>query len=601
MKKFVGNSMFQHQIEDYLEKLMPYAVLAFWVSAFTVAFSSIPVLYIWLNGIFGFIFLLMYILKGHINVHIKLSVTILFPFVIGIISFMDGGFISGGVTLILISNLLAVMLMPKRESRLTSVFSLVILGVLWIWFRMVGRMAYVEDAIFIIQYVVMAIFLLILHVVVYTVRHFLDMTIEELEDTLETVNELAYFDQLTGLENVHMMGKILDENSVELGDAGYIIIVKISNLRTMNTVHGDEAVDELLKILADRILDCSSDGDRVARIDGGTVAIWYRDYHGIDISYRLEELSEKISGEIKCGEAILRPAYYIAYARHDGGVHRKTYEEARVAMAYAREEEIREPLFYDSQHSRSFKERDKLKEEIYEALNEKAFYVAYQPKIDIVTGQTRGVEALARWKTKSENSVSPGMFIPLIEEINKALTFTNQIIDKIFDDWNNLMECYGQGITVSINVSPAVFMSPDFCEGLKTKAREAGIPNEAIMLELTEEVMIHNLAKVVDIQQRLKEAGFKLSLDDFGSGYASFTYLVEMAFDEIKIDRSLIWSLESDGMEPMVGAIIHMAKGLNIDLVAEGVETEEQKRKLEELGCHFMQGYLFAKPQPLEN
>lgn len=600
MKDKMNNSVLQTQLENYTDKLLPYAAAATWISALAVIFSSIPRCYIWLDLIFGAIFLLMYIFRRHMAVEVKIAVTMLVPFIIGVVSFIDGGFNSAGVTLILISNVLAVMLMPRWISLWTSGLSIAVITGLWAWFRLVGHMTELEDAIFIIQLLAIAIFLLILHVVVYMVRYFLDLSIEELEDTLQTVNELAYYDQLTGLENMDMIGKILDNNAAELGEAGYVILVKVHDLRAINTVYGDEAGDMLICTLADRLRDSIREGDRVARIDGSTMAIWFRHEEGIDITQRLVELNDKWSDEIKHEDMVLRPSFYIAYASYEDGSHRKTYEDARIAMAFAIEEKIREPLFYDRQHSKGFMDRKNLKEKIYEALEKKAFYVAYQPKIDISTGRTIGLEALARWKSKAGDSISPVVFIPLIEEMNKMVTFTNQILDVVFDEWNRLVEFYGQGISVSINVSPAVIMSSNFCERLKEKTKQTRIANETIILELTEEIMINDWEKVSKIQQDLKTAGFRLSLDDFGSGYASFTYLVEMAFDEIKIDKSLVWAMGSDGMEAMISAIIRMSEELNIDLIAEGVETEEQKLVLEALGCRYMQGYLFARPEPLK-
>lgn len=599
MMRRAVDKAFRERVENYIDRLMPFATLVSWISALAIAFSSIPGFYKWTNIVIGFIFSFMYIFRKRISVSIKLDVTILIPFVMGILSFVHGGFNSAGITLILISNVLAVMLLPKKSSILTAFLTMIILLAAWLGIRLMDYMPDIENAIFIIQYVLLVIFLLILHVLVYTVRHHLDLSFEELKESLDTVNNLAYYDQLTGLENVNMFIKMIENDVADLGESGYLVMIKISNLRSMNTVYGDKAVDNLLVSLSNRMKDSTGLKDRVLRIDGSTFAVWYSDEYGFDINERICRVKENLSMEVTFGDAVLRPAYFIVSCCHEGGSHRDIYDKTRAALAYAMEKEIREPLFYEKSHERYLSDRQSLQEELYQALAEKAFYVAYQAKIDAVTGRTIGVEALARWISKSGSHISPGVFIPLIEDMNKSLTFTYQIIDKILADWASIEECYGQGVSVSINISPSVFMSPDLCQVLGNKTERAGVPNESIILELTEEVMINDLDKLVAIQKSLKDQGFRLSLDDFGSGYASFTYLVEMVFDEIKIDRSLVWSMNSDGIEAMVSSIINMTRGLHIDFVAEGVETVEQREKLQALGCRYMQGYLFARPEPL--
>jgi diguanylate cyclase (GGDEF)-like protein len=244
-----------------------------------------------------------------------------------------------------------------------------------------------------------------------------------------------------------------------------------------------------------------------------------------------------------------------------------------------------------------------MRHELIQALENKEFHLVYQPKINNFNGEMSGVEALIRWK-KDGKIIPPGQFIPIAEDTGLIITITEWIIDHICSslvDWVDYIPLNNNGsfkFHVAINISAKHFERDDLVSFIKACLDKYNLPPGLLELEITESSFIGNQKKVIKTLNELKKLGVSLAIDDFGTGYSSLSYLKDMPIDILKIDRSFICNMdESEQSSSFVNAIIQMAHVLNVEVVAEGVETYEVLDKLKDLNCDYTQGFLLSKPQ----
>ena len=234
-----------------------------------------------------------------------------------------------------------------------------------------------------------------------------------------------------------------------------------------------------------------------------------------------------------------------------------------------------------------------------EGLDSHQFTVHYQPIVSLRSGGLVGFEALARWNHPKMGEVSPSEFIPVAEECGSIRELGNFVMRQACEQaamWNAIY-VPPRPLTISVNVSAHQIADEGFLRDVELVLRETGLAPEQLRLELTESVVLSNLDATVSAIARLKLYGVSFSLDDFGTGYSSLNYLHKLPYDAIKIDRSF---LSGGGLKNriVVGAIVNLAHSLDMEVVAEGVETAEQRDALDRIGCDFAQGYFFAKPMP---
>jgi EAL domain-containing protein (putative c-di-GMP-specific phosphodiesterase class I) len=228
------------------------------------------------------------------------------------------------------------------------------------------------------------------------------------------------------------------------------------------------------------------------------------------------------------------------------------------------------------------------------ALGQGRFRLHYQPQVDLASGRVVGAEALLRWRDPALGEISPAEFIPVAEDSGFIVAIGDWVLRRAVTQAAAWREA-GRAITVSVNVSALQFQQPGFIDGVAAVLREAGLPPQWLELELTESILIQDAKDAMLRLQALAQLGVKLAIDDFGTGYSSLAYLKRFPIGRLKIDRSFIGGLpleESDAA--IVQAIIHMGRALHLQIVAEGVETEAQRRFLAQCGCDLYQGYLFA-------
>jgi len=241
-----------------------------------------------------------------------------------------------------------------------------------------------------------------------------------------------------------------------------------------------------------------------------------------------------------------------------------------------------------------------LRLELMEAVKENQFTLFYQPLIQPLTGSVKGVEALIRWYHPERGYIFPDVFIPLAERTGQIVAIGQWVLEKACLDMAEWNKTHGTHLTVSVNISPLQFGRMGFLEGLKHVLEISQLPAKLLKIEITEGVIINGTDRAIEILASIRALGIQVSIDDFGTGYSSLSYLRRLPINQIKLDRSFIENLTSSDQDAaIVQSIIHLAHQLNLEVVAEGVETLEQARLLHKQDCDLFQGYFYARPSPI--
>lgn len=292
--------------------------------------------------------------------------------------------------------------------------------------------------------------------------------------------------------------------------------------------------------------------------------------------------------------------FNVSYMKHiRGNDIEATFHKTKLALTYAKTQTEPTIIPYNESLEAILREDELLKERLEKALEKRNFHVHYQGKYNTQTGQLVGVEALARYSDQY-GEIPPVVFIPKLEEMSCAVIFGERMIRQVFSNYVAICKKYKRELSVAINISPSQLMSDGFVHFIRHEIIKYEIRPSQVILEITEDLMINNVEIAKDKINQLKNIGFKISLDDFGSGYSSLSYLTLFKFDEVKIDKSFVDQIkESDRIDRMIELIVGLSKDYHLNIVAEGVETAEQYEKLSSMGCHEVQGFYFSKPEPL--
>ena len=275
-------------------------------------------------------------------------------------------------------------------------------------------------------------------------------------------------------------------------------------------------------------------------------------------------------------------------------------KRANIALKRAKTVVRGESVEYTHEMERETHQRMLLLQGLRKAHAENELYLAYQPQVDIRTGKVNGLEALMRWKTKTGTMITPDQFIPVAESSGLIIPLGEWVIDTALRDIEYLEKSYTQQLQIGINISPAQFRHPNFLQMLQEKLDQSSLPPQQIEFEVTESVAMMDTDKVRDILQVIHDSGARVAIDDFGTGFSCLSYLETLNFDRLKIDKSFIDKMVSQSVGTHIPEmIINLGKDLKMDVIAEGVETEEQIQRLKELSCFEVQGYFFAKPMEL--
>ncbi len=598
------NNMILIRVEKSFDRLIPFAVIGSWLSAITIYFSEIPKRFVFLDILLGLGFLYMGIRRKQLTMEMKIMMTILMPILVGIFSFLDGGFASAAVTLFIISNSVAILLLSKKKS---LVVSHIVIGVfLSLWFISFNELFGVTNSIciskWIVQFISFLFYIFVMHILTFGIRNYLLENIVELEDSMELTYKLAYYDSLTGLANLAMLKKYLNKRISSSFENGYIVCVSLKNLNLINSIYGNAMGDEVLKEVANLLLQIKDHSEFVARVSGNDFVVWVENVSQDILINRLKLLKRKFYMQFRVVNMTKKVEFYISYSEcKKGDIVEESYNKAMLALTYAKLHDNTKFVAYDQTLADIVRYEETLKEELEIAILSEEFELYYQNKVNAKTGLIKGVEALARWESKSFGVIGPDEFIPIIEKNNMARFFGEIIIRKAFVEYDALCKKFNnKELVLSLNISPNHLNSDKFMPFIETAIKEYEINPKFIILEITEAVLLKSNNIIVDRIRDLRLLGFSISLDDFGTGYSSLNYLNKFDIDEIKIDKSFIDQIGSyKKNNALLKTIINLSKEYQLDLVAEGVETKEQCDYLVKLGCYIIQGYYFSKPEPI--
>lgn len=425
----------------------------------------------------------------------------------------------------------------------------------------------------------------------------------------ERIHYLTRFDGLTRLPNRTALHERLEQaiESAQLSNSSVaLLIVGLDRLGLVNDALGHAGGDEVLSAIAERLSACAETPATVARIGGDEFAIMYttdtqQDLHA---EYWTQRILESVSEPLRINDQEICVTCSIGSAAYpfDGADSGELFKNATSVLRRAKGRGRNMHLAYASAAANRDPERLALELALRGALKHGEFSVYYQPRIDVDSGAPVGAEALLRWHHPHMGMISPARFIPVAEETG-LIELIGEWVLRAACEQNRLWRESGlMPGRIGVNLSARQFRHADLALRVVQLLKETGLDPQHLELELTESMLMEDVDAAVATMTCLKDYGVSIAVDDFGTGYSGLSYLKRFPIDTLKIDQSFVREITSDPASAAIAdAIIAMAQRLNLDVIAEGVETPEQCRLLRESGCRYMQGYLFARPVPTED
>jgi diguanylate cyclase (GGDEF)-like protein/PAS domain S-box-containing protein len=427
----------------------------------------------------------------------------------------------------------------------------------------------------------------------------------------DRINNLAFYDSLTGLPNRRLLLDRLQQalaTSARSGREGALLFIDLDNFKALNDTLGHDMGDLLLQQVAQRLTSCVREGDSVARLGGDEFVVMLEDLgqHDLETAAQTEAVGEKIIAtlgqpyQLVVSEYRCTPSIGVTLFNGHRLAKEELLKQADIAMYQAKKAGRNTVRFFDQQMQDAVTARVVLESELRKALAKQQFLLHYQIQVDR-SHLPLGAEALIRWMHPERGLVPPDAFIRVAEETDLILPIGQWVMDTAcaqLKAWQQ--DVLTRNLTLAVNVSAKQFHQADFVARVKATVERHTIDPVLLKLELTESILLEKIEDTIKTMHALKEIGVQFSLDDFGTGYSSLQYLKQLPLDQIKIDRSFVRDIAFDSSDrEIVGTIIAMAQNLDLDVIAEGVETEEQRQFLLGNGCLHFQGYLFGKPVPI--
>lgn len=430
-------------------------------------------------------------------------------------------------------------------------------------------------------------------------------TAHELEASEAQAQHNALHDAMSGLPNrQHYMQRL----RAELADCAaghgpgdvFVAYLDIDSFKVVNDTLGHHVGDELVRQVALRLRRALPPGDFISRFGGDEFVLLRRaeggriaaDALGMQVMALMRE-PFVISGnnlEVSCSCGI---SWGPEQSEDPGELLRR----ADIALYRAKQRGRARYRRFTRDMDASVKLRREMETELRRAIARDELSVAFQPIVGTVQGDVRGFEALLRWSHPERGEIRPGLFVPIAEQSGLMIPLGNWMLRRVFNECRDWPQC-----DISVNLSPLQIMASDFLPTIGGILAESGIDPRRVVLEITEGVMLDRSDHVVRVLRELNRMGFRIALDDFGIGYSSLSYLRSFQFDRIKIDRSFVQNVEGDmDAQSILGAIVSLGHTLRMKVVAEGVETEVQRRLVQAAGCELVQGHLFWRAMPTDD
>ncbi|AVP58994.1 diguanylate cyclase [Pulveribacter suum] len=435
--------------------------------------------------------------------------------------------------------------------------------------------------------------------------------VTELRQATAEVEHLAFYDPLTGLPNRRLLLQRIEQACAEAQRAGVhgaVLFIDLDHFKTLNDTLGHETGDELLRQVARRLESGVRAGDVVARLGGDEFVVML-----LQLSGDAELAAAQARGVAEQIVALLARPYALAGQVHHGSASlgatlfgaqlqsaSEVLKQADIAMYEAKARRGNSLCFFDPSMQVSLNARARLVADLKRALPGNQFLLHLQPQLD-QQGRVAGAEALLRWQHPERGLVPPGQFIAVAEDSELIVPIGRWVLDsacQLLARWQH--DAALRELCLSVNVSARQFRQPGFVEQVLASLQASGARAHRLELELTESLVLEDVQDSIAKMHQLRTRGVRFAVDDFGTGYSSLAYLTRLPLHRLKIDRSFVQHLgESHSDDVVVQTILGMARNLALEVVAEGVETQQQCDFLTVHGCEVYQGYLFARPLPL--
>ncbi|OES46320.1 bifunctional diguanylate cyclase/phosphodiesterase [Domibacillus iocasae] len=427
---------------------------------------------------------------------------------------------------------------------------------------------------------------------------------DELKKKNQEIQHYAYYDFLTGLPNLRLLNKTaLELAGLPEKKPMAFLFLDLDRFKFINDLLGHSAGDYILRGVTDRVLSLLKEEETMARIGGDEFLLLLPNTNyekanelAVTISKMLEKPFLYEGNELFITSSIGISIYPI-----DSNNIENAIKSADIAMYRAKEQGRNNHQFYTSDMNELLKRKVILENAMRHAIERNEFSLFYQPKVNTDTGAITGNEALIRWNHPSLGMISPAEFIPLAEETGLIVSIGEWVLRTACKQTREWQKAGFSEIGISVNLSPRQFQQANLIETVSEVLKETGLEPQYVELEITESIAMFNEEYVIAKLNEVKALGVKVAIDDFGTGYSSLSYLKNFPFNTLKIDKSFVQDIEvKSGDIKIINTIIAMAHNLKVNVIAEGVETEEQLQFLKRQKCNEIQGYLFSKPLSVE-
>ncbi len=439
----------------------------------------------------------------------------------------------------------------------------------------------------------------------------LSMDITDKKQAEEKLLHQAYFDEVTGLGNRNYLMENLAKslaNAARHNHFNALLFFDLDNFKIINDSLGHHTGDILLKEIGSRLNEVIRTEDTVARLGGDEFIVILNDLgkEQRHADTQAHDIAEKIRTRLALPYDLGEQEQHITmsvgismFPNHDNDVH-DILKHADIAMYRAKEAGRNAVRFFMPSMQKEAEERLLMQNMLRYALPNKQFMLHFQPQYNN-EGKLIGAESLLRWHHPAQGNIPPSRFIPVAEESGQIIDIGAWVLRETCVTLKRWQDLGNNKVTLSANVSPRQFHQANFVEQVLGVVAETGVDPNYLELELTESLLIEHMGDVTEKMNALKQHGIRFAIDDFGTGYSSLAYLKRMPLDRLKIDQSFVRDVITDPSDALiVEAIIAMATHLQLEVIAEGVETEEQLNFLRQNGCNMHQGYYFSRPLPQE-
>ncbi len=411
------------------------------------------------------------------------------------------------------------------------------------------------------------------------------------------IRKLAFHDALTGLPNRRQFNDALKAAAAAPPRAGAshcVLMLDLNGFKRVNDVFGHAAGDELLIHVGARISKAVREGDMVARLGGDEFAVLATHLSGPEAATSLalriiEELDTAIP--VAGDKHVIAAAIGIALTPQNGSSPSELLRKADIALYRAKAQGSSAMRFFEPQMDVHVRERNRLERELRAAIEAGEVLTFYQPLVDLKSGRIRAFEALARWTHPQLGEIVPERFISIAEDTGQIARLTDVLLKSACSE----ATAWPPEVVLAFNISPVLMRDSGLALRIMEVLESVGLPAERLELEITESALVHDLNAAQAALGELRDAGVRIALDDFGTGYSSLYHLRNFKLDTIKIDRSFVEAMATDhDSDAIVRALVGLGLGLGLEVIAEGVENEQQRRMLIEHGCDQAQGFFYG-------